>query len=429
MLRSAASHFACAIHSTLGDLSMALEVHVKKFSLCISAGRPFALFRAANTAPARPAALRGEVAGRPVPDEGRELQEIFSKFGITEPAIGAVSSFGKVYRGTYGGVPVAVKVEKKGNGSEEFEVLEYVQRLRAEAPNEVRSHLPVIFAIDGVGDLNYYVMELLVPAPADVLSDVFGGSHGPNPEYRNWNTPPLERREGESADEYAARLEKHESDHMHAAVSEIGGNPAELNIQPGMVMLHSSRDRWSDQGLIDAAFGTWYDRRAEVFWEISGDPGADDSEFRDRIKSLISSAVWRRLGVGREVGREVSIPADKLAAEIRAEVATELGNELWREVWDELSHALPELLFAISRASWLAVWHPGNPRGSEYAKLRRSPDSNNLQYRQNLQSTLDWLASHGLAWGDVHSGNIMMRPGTRELVFIDFGLYSFVTRS
>jgi hypothetical protein len=416
---------------------MVLELRMKNFPLCISASHPFALFRAANTAPARPAALRGEVPRRPEPDEGRELQEILDKFGITDPAIGAQSAFGKVYRGTYGGVPVAVKIEKKGNGSEEFEVLRHIQQLRDGAPQGVRTHLPVIFAIDGVGSFNYYVMELLVPAPEDVLRDVFGSGYGPNPEYRNWNTPPLERREGESEDEYAARLEQHKDDHMRAAVSEIGGDPAELNMEPGMVLFHSSRDRWSDQELINAAFDTWYYRRAGIFLEVAGDPGADDSEFRNKIKSLISSAIWKRLGLGGRVGGEVSIPADRLAADIRAEVAAELGkdpwvkvgNAPWVEVWEKLAGALPELLFAISRASWLAVWHPDNPRGSEYSKLRRSHGSGNLQYRQNLQSTLDWLASHGLAWGDVHSGNIMMRPGTRELVFIDFGLYSFITRS
>jgi len=392
---------------------------MRDFPLCLVSARTFALFKAANTAPMRPGARRPVAPSV----EENELDTIFKRFNITDDAIGAASSFGKVYRGSYNGFPVAIKVEKKGTESKEFSVLQRIQELRRDAPADVQAHLPFIFAIDGAGNLNYYIMELLVPAPASVLDDVFGGSYSANVDYGHRIVPHLERQKGESDADYSARNSQHIESATRSLVSDAGANPAELNMEAGIVLLHSDRERWADQALIDAAFDIWYANRAELFWEIAGDPGADDSDFRKEIKRLISSAVWKLLGSGRDI----AIPADRLSTDIGDEVAGGLSDSVWLTVWEELRHSLPELLFAISRASWLAVWHPSNPLGSDYAKLRRTPGSHNLEYREALQSTLDWLADHGLAWGDVHSGNIMMRPNTRELVFIDFGLYSFIT--
>jgi predicted unusual protein kinase regulating ubiquinone biosynthesis (AarF/ABC1/UbiB family) len=47
--------------------------------------------------------------------------------------------------------------------------------------------------------------------------------------------------------------------------------------------------------------------------------------------------------------------------------------------------------------------------------------------RSRLLTTLMWLSGHGVKWGDVHSGNIMMRPSTGDIVIIDYGLYRIIT--
>lgn len=381
----------------------------------------FPLFKAANTAPMRPGARRPD-SPRP-PSEEEELKIIFDRFSITDDAIGAASSFGKVYRGNFKGFPVAIKIEKKGTDSEEFNMLQHVQQLRAAAPADVRAHLPVIFAIDGNGSLNYYIMELLVPAPESVLDDVFGGSYSSNAEHGRMMWPSLSRRDGENDKDYSERNDTYIKEQTSAAIDQIGANPAELNMQAGIVNLHSDKSRWSDQKLIDSAFNIWYEKRSRVFGEVAMDPSADDSSFRSIIKQLISSAIWKYLGSGKK-----SVAgADTISQMIKDDIMSRLAEEDWRQVWEEISPSLPELLFAISRATWLSVWHPKNPKGTDYAKLRRTPDDHNFKYREALQSTLDWLAEQGLAWGDVHAGNIMMRPGTREIVFIDFGLYSFIT--
>jgi predicted unusual protein kinase regulating ubiquinone biosynthesis (AarF/ABC1/UbiB family) len=86
---------------------------------------------------------------------------------------------------------------------------------------------------------------------------------------------------------------------------------------------------------------------------------------------------------------------------------------------------MPELLFAIAMAPRLSRWSPEHPEGNKYDKLKLEPSQ---EYHVTLQSTLDWLASHGLKWGDVHAGNIMIRPKTNDIVFIDFGLYAKASR-
>lgn len=42
---------------------------------------------------------------------------------------------------------------------------------------------------------------------------------------------------------------------------------------------------------------------------------------------------------------------------------------------------------------------------------------------QSLLKALEYLESYGVDWHDVHSGNIMIRPSTGDLVVVDVGLY------
>jgi hypothetical protein len=43
---------------------------------------------------------------------------------------------------------------------------------------------------------------------------------------------------------------------------------------------------------------------------------------------------------------------------------------------------------------------------------------------ESLLNALEYLEFNNISWYDVHSGNIMVRPSTNELVIIDVGLYN-----
>jgi serine/threonine protein kinase len=72
------------------------------------------------------------------------------------------------------------------------------------------------------------------------------------------------------------------------------------------------------------------------------------------------------------------------------------------------------------------VFKPEVPASAEEFKdypkdFRGIPDVPELK---SLVGALDGLRKRGLFWSDLHHDNLMMRPGTDDLVFIDFGFFS-----
>lgn len=325
-------------------------------------------------------------------DVEAERVAILKKFNVTGPSIGEPSKFGKIYLGTEGGRQVAIKLERSGSVSNELAVLRKIQAIRDKAPSTVQPHLPVIYLAEPGNYWNYYAMERLEDAPQSVKEDVFG-TH-----YNVANT---------------------------GASLAISKNPAEANISVDAVDLDLNTDKWMDVVLIGKAFDTWYARedRDNVYYEIFGFESAESSGFEAELRKLVISAIGEL--ASRRGGK---IGVAKAGDAISSSVDNSLKSE-WRPVWAELSASLPELLYVIARAGWVSRWHPWHSEegyDTAYKELHRT--SVEKDYRRHLQKTLNWLAQNGIMWGDVHSGNIMIRPGSGEIVFIDFGLYGLAKK-
>jgi hypothetical protein len=321
-----------------------------------------------------------------------ERVAILKKFNVTGPSIGESSKFGKIYLGTAGGRQVAIKLERAGSVSNELAVLRKIQAIRDKAPSTIQSHLPVIYLAEPGTYWNYYAMERLEEAPQSVKEDIFG-TH-----YAIANT-----------DDSSA----------------ISKNPEEANISVDAVDLDLNTDKWMDAALIGKAFDIWYvrQRRDEVFYEIIGFDSPDSSEFEAALRKSVISAIGE---LASQRGGKIGVA--KAGEAISNSVENSLKSE-WKPVWAELSASLPELLYVIARTGWVSRWHPWHSEegyDTAYKQLHRT--SVEKDYRRHLQKTLNWLASHGIMWGDVHSGNIMMRPGSGEIVFIDFGLYGLAKK-
>ena len=91
---------------------------------------------------------------------------------------------------------------------------------------------------------------------------------------------------------------------------------------------------------------------------------------------------------------------------------------------------LPELIFAIIKTGWLPRYRPEQREYTElvpYETLSRSVSGIDEGTRVSLRRALDWLVARGVIAGDLHSGNVMERPGTGEWVLIDYGYYKLAT--
>jgi len=343
-----------------------------KFRLFVAAGND------AQTPMARPSAgkvvekNRQESAARET-----ELQTILDKFKVKDAPIGNSSSYGKVWEGNFGGKNVVIKTERIGSDSQEFEILKEIKQLRQVAPREIRPHLPVIYTLGAGKFWHYYVMENLDEVHQDVVADLFGGHYKIDSKDKDWE-------------------------------NELSKDPTLANQNPEQISLIMDQDKWSDSALFRSAFSEWYHHH-DRFYDMTED---EKSDFKRKIADAMFTAIQKITGspTAKDMAHTVSNAVDAVL---------ETSKEEW--VWSNLEVALPELFLAIARAGFVARWHPQHSVELKYDKLKQAPKE---AYHENLQRTLDWLSEKGIRWGDVHGKNIMMRPGTNDIVFIDFGLYS-----
>lgn len=385
----------------------------------------FILFKKATdvTAP-------GRLKVKPAPyvdKEAAEIRSILARYSASEGQIGSKSVFGKLYSGTKDGNRVAIKIERRGTDSHEYDVLRFVQYLRKSAPDRIKSHLPIVYEVDGGEHFTWYVMEMLQPLPPDIKEELAGI------EYElNQSGIQIRKRPNESEEDYLKRLETHKLEMDDA----IHTSHQEINTSSNYIKINLADPRLADVKLVESAFNKWYtthEERRGVFdatwfeqdpdsYNSAADSGADrESAFHDKIKKTIVAGITGP-------GKSGTATIQDFAKQLADSVATKLVDSVEVEAWEEIRGAVPELIFAIVRANWLPRFDPSHESGGRYESLGRSMDHlPEDDYRSSLLSTLMWLSGHGLKWGDVHSENIMMRPSTGDIVIIDYGLYRFVT--
>lgn len=385
----------------------------------------FILFKKANdaTAPGR----RKTNATPYVDREAEEIRRILSKYLASEKEIGGKSVFGKLYSGTQDGNQVAIKIERRGTDSHEHDVLKLVQYLRKSAPENIKKHLPIVYEVDGGDNFTWYVMEMLQPLPADIKEELAGIEYELNDSGMQ-----IAKKTNESDSDFLKRIDEYKQE-MHDA---LHAGPEEINANPDYINVNLADPRLADVRLVEAAFNKWYttnEQRREAFDAVwfEQDPngynsasaaGADkEGLFHEKIKKAIVAGIT-------STGRTGMVGIQSLAKQITDAVATKMEGPVETEAWEEIRGATPELIFAIVRTNWLPMFDPGHEAGGRYESLGRSMDHlPEDDLRSRLLTTLMWLSGHGVKWGDVHSGNIMMRPSTGDVVIIDYGLYRIIT--
>lgn len=361
-----------------------------------------------------------------VDEEAQEISSILSEYSASDVQIGSPSSFGKLYSGTKDGNQVAIKIEPRDTDSHEHDTLKLVQYLRKIAPENIKKHLPIVYEVAGGKRFTWYVMELLQKLPEDIREELAGI------EYElNHSGIQISKKPNESEDDFSKRLEQYKQE-MHDA---LHTSPEEINVNSDYININLADPRLADVRLVEAAFDKWYttnEQRRDVFNSVwfEQDPddynsastaGADkEGVFHDKIKKAIVAGLTNPGTSGM-----TSIQA--FAKRVTDAVAAKMNGPVEAEAWEEIRVAIPELIFAIVRTNWIPRFDPSHNAGGRYESLGRSMDhlpEDDLKSR--LLTTLMWLSGHGLKWGDVHSGNIMMRPSTGDVVIIDYGLYRFV---
>lgn len=384
----------------------------------------FTLFKKANDAtnPGRLNIKRTTYVDK----EAQEIRSILSDYSASDAPVGSPSCFGKLYSGTKDGNQVAIKIEPRYTDSHEHDTLKLVQHLRKIAPENIKKHLPIVYKVAGGKRFTWYVMELLQELPEDIREELAGI------EYElNHSGIQISKKPNESEDDFSKRLEQYKQD-MHDAFHD---NHEEINANSDYININLADPRLADVRLVEAAFDKWYttnEQRREIFDSIwfEQDPdgynsasaaGADkEGVFRDKIKKAIVAGLTNHGTSGM-----TSIKA--FAKRVTDAVAAKMSGPVEAEAWEEIRLAIPELIFAIVRTNWIPMFDPSHNTGGRYESLGRSMDhlpEDDLKSR--LLTTLMWLSGNGLKWGDVHSGNIMMRPSTGDVVIIDYGLYRFV---
>lgn len=328
-------------------------------------------------------------------EKAQELKGIKNTFQITSDSIGASSAFGSVYHGVYAGLPVAVKIEPKEAelsrvNSKELDNLKVLQMLRAKAPKEVRVHLPIVYMADGGKFYNFYVLELLAEAHSDVKDDLAGHS-----------------------------IEDNET--LDAGVAnQIAQNPFRANDESLRVKIRFGDERWLDKGLFESAWKQWLKNDDEMGFSRESFHDETTQHFLDDAKKHVDSILEQLALAGKTL--TLADAADMIAESFAVEPQ-------YKQDWQSLVRGLPELLAVIAAARWIPKFHSVESdktqiRSNSYGKVGRTKENiESDDYRHELINTLHWLSENGLHWADAHMGNIMMRPSTGDIVFIDFGLY------
>lgn len=396
--------------------------------LFLNRGRVFKLFKLAiEEATRNGRKAPGQETRKPYYDASSvEVKSILDKYSASEKDIGKKSTFGKVYSGTKDGNPVAIKIELRDTDSHEYDNLQALKYLRSSAPDSVKKHLPIIYEVAGGKYYTWYVMEMLQPLPADIKEELAGIEYEINEEDIY-----LRRGKDETDEEYKKRLEEHK-DALHDA---LHYGPEEINQSSNAITVNLNDARFSDIKLIESAFSKWYTenkQRKDVFNAVMAELDPDDYNsqmssgfkkekiFEDKIRKYITEAI-------SAPGKQGKATIQTFAKQIADAVAGKLSGKVELESWEEIKGNLPELIFGIVRTNWLPKFDPSAGTGGRYETLGRTMEHlDEGDYRRSLRAALSWLSEHGLKWGDVHSSNVMLRPSTGDIVFIDYGLYRFM---
>ena len=242
-----------------------------------------------------------------------------------------------------------------------------------------KKHLPLIHDINQVGNKYVITMEYLKEAPVEVVDDLFY-----SPGFS-------------SSARVAQRREK-----RFLSTPESVKEVIDYCFDSGMLAAYQAVPGPST----DENVPTIEEMKARVYeeWERGSDPGPPSDEFLDYESQdfwdLYSGKTLRLMNIMCAVWIE-AVPSEY--ANLR-----DLGVS-------ELAKMMPQIM-----EKQVVPVHHGQPPGTQYAGAGEGIESVYPE-AESIMKAMDYMAEQGFTPMDVHHKNVLMRPGTDELVIADLG--------
>jgi serine/threonine protein kinase len=288
--------------------------------------------------------------------------------------------FGNVFQAIYEDKEVAVKVTKTQGGNDEGFIWKAIENIKKELPENVSKHLPRIHEIKEDGRKQLIVMEKLVAVPPDIYKRLWTWNPQTKKEHLRDLQPILQ--DSELRNEI---FEKSKSDVKNISEEEVELlHKVWMNLGAKQISQEFQEKRQSDQQdirneLIDILLIDFF---TILYTEKTGNTISDENLYR--VENLFT----------KEFGEDEY-------------------NKLHTFIYNT-GYNITDLL--------MTYWRNVVP--GRYDKTNR--DRTLVQEVPEiapLMNAMDILAEFGIQVRDLHPGNLMMRPSTQDLVFIDAGLY------
>lgn len=298
--------------------------------------------------------------------------------------------FSTVYNAVYNGKEVAAKVTKqeefRGFLNDEAYVWKQILKIKDDLSPETQKHLPKIYKIiEGQEeDQQIIIMEKLAPVPRDLLKAV--GIYGT----------------------YASR-----------STANLFKDPKLLN----EIFNQSTTPMYKDlstkeQDLLHSAF---------INYKPSGKHIATRELFEYLQHAVLKGIFRPNESLGEDIEKIIQKNINQPWAEEYGQDPKTTMVDVVNQIGEDRFDRIRETTFWIAQnaADYILNYSLAEiPAG--YGKLSENRKEILLQIPEakSFFEALTELAANGIEWKDLHSGNILMRPATKELVIIDVGLYN-----
>jgi len=244
-----------------------------------------------------------------------------------------------------------------------------------------KKHFPEIHNIEQVGDQYIITMEYLKKAPQEVVDDLFY-----SPGFSSSAPPRL-----------AQRREK-----RFLSTPESVKEVIDYCFDSGMLAAYQAVPGHST----DENVPTIEEMKARVYeeWERGSDPGPPPDEYLD----YESQDFWDLYS-----GKTLRLMNIMCAVWIEA-MPSKYTN--FREFGvSELAKMMPQIM-----EKQVVPVHHGQPAGTQYAGAGAGIESAYPE-AESIMKAMDYMAEQGFTPMDIHHENVLIRPGTDELVIADLG--------